>query len=354
MSSLNVMQSPAKEKESPPRADKRSTMAPRSPRPDRAERSISASTPGHRTRMNDRSTRVRQRQRSVSPSRAGGGSRGASFSEDEDAHERRRTRLEDRIKKKSKDREGRRRPRRRSTESEGTVEFTWGRGSKSPPVSSTPGRRGKQPKAPSSQQQQLPAPPLTEEGGSEEIQFNASFGEFNNSPSKPTTTDTSRRSSKTDKKKKEKRTSTTQASAEAANTNIDTVIAQFRDACDMHMATLLDLKNDITNTQKAVTVESEKEKEHQQVRQWYSALAEKHTKLQKEHQDLKEDHAKLQEKYNALKRASTLTDSFVAHFEEGNKEEKKKEKKEGGKKALDVVWSRAGKMAGKVHQKLKE
>ncbi|CAB9527815.1 expressed unknown protein [Seminavis robusta] len=145
------------------------------------------------------------------------------------------------------------------------------------------------------------------------------------------------------KKKSKKRSSKT--AAIASSHDIDQVISQFREQCDMHMATLLELKNNITTTEKEVNVSSEKDKEFQQVRQWYSALAEKHTKLQKEHQALQEEHVKLQERYMNLKRASNTHDSFVAHFPEA--EEKKKEKKEK-KSAVDIVWSRAVKPTGKA------
>ena len=111
------------------------------------------------------------------------------------------------------------------------------------------------------------------------------------------------------------------------------------------MATLLALKNNITTTEKEVNVSTEKEKEFQQVRQWYSSLAEKHTNLQKEHQALQEEHVKLQEKYMSLKQASNLNESFVADYS-GTKDKKKKTKKDKKEKASlgDVVWQRAGKM----------
>jgi hypothetical protein len=148
----------------------------------------------------------------------------------------------------------------------------------------------------------------------------------------------------------------TAAAAIASNKDIDNVIAQFREQCDVHLATLLELKNNITTTEKEVNVSTEKEKEFQQVRQWYSDLATKHTKLQKEHQALQEEHVKLQEKYMNLKAASNLHESAVF---DGVEKKKKKEKKE--KKSMsEVVWSRAvkptgiaaGKVAGTVANKV--
>lgn len=137
-----------------------------------------------------------------------------------------------------------------------------------------------------------------------------------------------------------KRASSKSSKAAMASSNdIDEIIAAYRDQCDVHMATLLELKNNITTTEKAVAFDAEKDKEFQQVRQWYSALAEKHTKLQKEHQTLQEEHVKLQEKYMNFKRAAGLNESFVAHF---SGDEKSKPKKDKNK--LEVVWSRAGKM----------
>jgi hypothetical protein len=139
----------------------------------------------------------------------------------------------------------------------------------------------------------------------------------------------------------------------ASNKDIDNVIAQFREQCDVHLATLLELKNNITTTEKEVHIGTEKEKEFQQVRQWYSDLATKHTKLQKEHQALQEEHVKLQEKFMNLKAASNMHEPFVPVDGVDKKKKEKKEKKSMG----EVVWSRAvkptgiaaGKVAGKVY-----
>jgi len=139
---------------------------------------------------------------------------------------------------------------------------------------------------------------------------------------------------------KSKRSST--KAAIASSNDIDAVIAQFRDHCDMHMATLLELKNNITTTEKEVVVSTEKDKEFEQVRKWYSALAEKHNKLQKEHQALQEEHVKLQEKYMNLKREKDFQQSFV---DAGIDQDRKKDKKDKKDKTIgDIVWSRAGKM----------
>lgn len=166
--------------------------------------------------------------------------------------------------------------------------------------------------------------------------------------------------------KSKKRVSKT--AAIASSHDIDEVITQFRNQCDVHMGTLLELKNNITTTEKEVNISTEKDKEFQQVRGWYSALAEKHTKLQKEHQTLQEEHVQLQERYMSLKQASTdkqqFHDSFAANFMEGGgtaKDKKKREKKEKKaqakleKKAIGaIVWSRAATVTKKLqtHQQL--
>ena len=128
----------------------------------------------------------------------------------------------------------------------------------------------------------------------------------------------------------------------SSNNDIDSIVLQYGDMCDMHMAALLELKNSITSIEQDVNVSSEKDKEFQQVRRWYSSLIEKHTKLQKEHQKLQEEHLALQEKYMSLKHASSLNDSFFK-IDFAAKDKKKRDKRE--KVSLgDVVWQRAGKM----------
>lgn len=137
------------------------------------------------------------------------------------------------------------------------------------------------------------------------------------------------------------------SSATASSRDIDDIISQFREHCDIHMATLLELKNNITTTEKAVVTSTEKDKEFLQVRKWYSALVEKHTKLQKEHQKLQEEHLALQEKYMNLKQASKLDDSMANMSRSSNRKdkEKKKKNKDGAKKGLgEIVWQRAGNM----------
>ena len=123
------------------------------------------------------------------------------------------------------------------------------------------------------------------------------------------------------------------------NNDIDGIISLYGDMCDLHMATLLELKNSIASIEYEVKVSSKKDKEFQQVRGWYSALVEKHTKLQKDHQKLQEEHLALQEKYLSLKHESSRNDSFLK-IDFSTKETKKKEKSSLG----DVVWQRAGKM----------
>ena len=246
------------------------------------------------------------------------------------------------MKKERERGNGPRRRRRASQESDHGETVDWARGARSP----GPHRTGSRTVA-NRQVKHIGAPPLTPANEIHEDQGNFDAFDvlaaqhpdaspnFKRSATAPIRAieklspipKTSKRSSKT--------------AAMASSNDIDNVIAQFREQCDIHMATLLELKNNITTTEKAVVVDSEKDKEFQQVRQWYSALAEKHTKLQKEHQQLQEEHVKLQEKYMNLKRATSLNDSFMAHFSD-EKDIKKREKKDKGK--LEVVWSRAGKM----------
>jgi len=143
--------------------------------------------------------------------------------------------------------------------------------------------------------------------------------------------------------------------------DIDDVIAQFRNHFDVHMATLLELKNSINTTEKEMSINIERETEFQQVRAWYSELAEKHTKLQKEHQDLQAEHVALQQKYLNLKGADSdpnfqkfaLTQQIVAperiagignsnnFVQDGGKAEKKKKKEKRDKSVGSIVWSRA-------------
>lgn len=151
----------------------------------------------------------------------------------------------------------------------------------------------------------------------------------------------------------------------ASGHDIDSVLAQFRDQCDIHVATLLELKNNMTTSEKEVAVNAEKDKEFQQIRGWYDALAEKHAKLQQEHQELQAEHVALQQKYMSLTgggqvsatAAEDLNGSFVMEgriegigstanmidkaklLKKEKKEKKKKDKKEK-KSAVAIVWSR--------------
>lgn len=155
------------------------------------------------------------------------------------------------------------------------------------------------------------------------------------------------------KRNSDARRESTIGTATAVSREVDQLIAQYREHCGIHMAALLELKNNSTTTEKAAITSTEQEKEFKQVRQWYSALVEKHTKLQKEHQKLQEEHLALQEKYMNLKQASKMEGSFANFDTVGipNKKEKKQDKKEGGNKGLgEIVWERAGKMYVPVTQ----
>ena len=161
-----------------------------------------------------------------------------------------------------------------------------------------------------------------------------------------------------------RRRPSTKVATGPAGGDIDSILVQFQESCDMHVAALLELKNSMNSSEKEISMNAEKEKEFQQIRAWYDALAEKHTKLQKEHQELQAEHVALQQKYMTLTGASgqssppaanNLNESFVIEGRiegigsEANvidkakllkKKEKKEKKKKEKKGPVAIVWSR--------------
>lgn len=172
-----------------------------------------------------------------------------------------------------------------------------------------------------------------------------------------------RKSSNRSVSSSEGRRSSKKMAASSSDHDVDSVLAQFRDQCDIHVAALLELKNNMNFSEKEATMSAEKDKEFQQIRAWYDALAEKHTKLQKEHQELQAEHVALQQKYMTLTggsgqsphpAADNLNESFVMEGRiEGIgsnanvidkakllKKEKKEKKKKEKKSPVAIVWSR--------------